>query len=154
MNLFEFYKEEPRNHHHPNAEPKAQLHSDYLDQIAVESSDSLSLDLKDPLQIQEAVQTPDRVYTDSIDLENEEIQVPDTVSELEDQIAMESVNQHLKRLNSYGLKDHLETDLIIKLTTVQPAPISNNSWSYFHVNIYMFSFSWKYNSNSRNLSTS
>ena len=49
------------------------------------------------------------------------------VSDLEDQIAMESLDKHLKMITQLpsGLKHKVNSDLIRKLTTVSPAPLSN-----------------------------
>ena len=51
--------------------------------------------------------------------------VPDELSALEDQIAMESLDKHLKKITQLpsGFKHKVEADLIRKLTTVSPAPI-------------------------------
>ena len=55
--------------------------------------------------------------------------VPDIkLSALEDQIAMESLDKHLKKITQLpsGFKHKVEADLIRKLTTVSPAPISKH----------------------------
>ena len=46
---------------------------------------------------------------------------------LEDQIAMESLDQHLKKITQLpgGFKHRVEADLLRKLTTVSPAPHGN-----------------------------
>ena len=58
--------------------------------------------------------------------ELDDFQVPDQLSDLEDQIAMESLDQHLKKITQLpsGLKHKVESDLIRKLTTVEPKPKS------------------------------
>ena len=57
---------------------------------------------------------------------DEDFQVPDQLTILEDQIAMESLNKHLKKITQLpsGLKQKVESDLIRKLTTVEPKPKS------------------------------
>ena len=51
------------------------------------------------------------------------------MSALEDQIAMESLDKHLKKITQLpsGFKHKVEADLIRKLTTVSPAPISKHT---------------------------
>ena len=58
--------------------------------------------------------------------DQEDFQVPDQLSDLEDQIAMESLDKHLKKITQLpsGLKYKVESDLIRKLTTVEPKPKS------------------------------
>ena len=55
--------------------------------------------------------------------------VPDKLSALEDQIAMESLDKHLKKITQLpsGFRHKVEADLIRKLTTVSPAPISKHT---------------------------
>ena len=52
-----------------------------------------------------------------------------TVSDLTHQIAMESVEEHLKKITQLpsGLKDRVESDLIRKITSVKPDPIADSS---------------------------
>ena len=59
---------------------------------------------------------------------SENFSVPDKLSALEDQIAMESLDKHLKKITQLpsGFKHKVEADLIRKLTTVSPAPISKH----------------------------
>ena len=73
------------------------------------------------------------LYRNNLDIQEEEIEVPDTVTELEDQIAMESVNQHLKKFDLYGLKERDDSGLFRKLTSVQPAPIGKQSHRLYQV---------------------
>jgi preprotein translocase subunit SecB len=123
VSLVDFYNEEVRNNQ-PHAQQQIQSRKLYIDDsdlIAVESHDSLSLDSEDHPLINIAVPRT------NLDLQEEEIEVPDTVTELEDQIAMESVNQHLKKFGSFGLKERDASDLVRKLTSVQPAPIGKQS---------------------------
>ena len=65
-------------------------------------------------------------YADDVDnFCSDNFSVPDELSALEDQIAMESLDKHLKKITQLpsGFKHKVEADLIRKLTTVSPAPI-------------------------------
>ena len=66
--------------------------------------------------------------TNIANLFSDNFSVPDKLSALEDQIAMESLDQHLKKITQLpsGFKHKVEADLIRKLTTVSPAPISKH----------------------------
>ena len=70
--------------------------------------------------------TPINIYDMARDKSEEEIDGQNAESKLEDQIAMESVNQHLKKISQIpsGLKHKIDSDLIRKLTSVLPEPIS------------------------------
>jgi hypothetical protein len=121
VSLVDFYNEEVRNNQ-PDAQLQIQSRKLYIDDsdlIGLESHDSLSLDSEDDPLINIAG------FRNKQDHQEEEIEVPDTVTELEDQIAMESVNQHLKKFGSFGYKERDGSDLVRKLTSVQPAPIGN-----------------------------
>ena len=104
------------------------LYIDDYDQIALESHNSLALDnldSKDPF-LNDAITLNDATpITMDRDLSNEEMNSPNEESSLEDQIAMESVNQHLKKISQIpsGLKNTLHSDLIRKLTSVVPEPM-------------------------------
>ena len=68
-------------------------------------------------------------YADDVDnFCSDNFSVPDELSALEDQIAMESLDKHLKKITQLpsGFKHKVEADLIRKLTTVSPAPISKH----------------------------
>ena len=58
---------------------------------------------------------------------SENIEMPAKLLLLEDQIAMESLDQHLKKITQLpgGFKHRVEADLLRKLTTVSPAPHGN-----------------------------
>ena len=133
MSLVDFYNEEERNNQ-PHAQQQIQSRKLYIDDsdlIAVESHDSLSLDSEDHPMIN--FSSPGKGARNILDLQEEEIEVTDTVTELEDQIAMESVNQHLKKFGSYGLKERDGSDLVRKLTSVQPAPIGQQSHHLYQI---------------------
>ena len=96
---------------------------DYLDQIAVESEEVVQTiveapDFSEMKKVVEEGDTKEESDKDS--------KVPDELAELEDQIAMESLNTHLKKITQLptGLKQAVESDLIRKLTTVEPKPKS------------------------------
>ena len=100
---------------------------DYEDQIAMESG------LTDSA-VESVVAAPEffkiameeKSQSEETEEEMEDFQVPDKLSELEDQIAMESLDKHLKKITQLpsGLKHKVESDLIRKLTTVEPKPKS------------------------------
>merc|ERR1711971_228192 len=131
VNLADFYREEDKNHRHAPQKQQIQsrkLYIDDYDQIALESHNSLSLDnldSKDPF-LNDAVTLNDAtpIMMDR-DTSNEEDNSQKGKSSLEDQIAMESVNQHLKKMSQIpsGLKNKLHSDLIRKLTSVVPEPM-------------------------------
>jgi len=135
VNLADFYREEVKHRMHPYAEHQIQSRKLFIedsDQLAMETHNILSMDsfyADNPLLVDEMVPinepTQINIYNMDRDISEEEIEVPDTVSKLEDQIAMESVNHHLKKISQLplGLKADVESDLIRKLTSVQPAPI-------------------------------
>ena len=100
---------------------------DYQDQIAMETEMS-------DLAVESVVAAPPEFFKiameekskEETEEELEDFQVPDQLSELEDQIAMESLDKHLKKITQFpsGLKHKVESDLIRKLTTVEPKPKS------------------------------
>ena len=138
MSLVDFYNEEVRNNQ-PQAQQQIQSRKLYIDDsdlIAVESHDSLSLDSEDHTLIN--FSSPGKGARNNLDLQEEEIEVPDTVTELEDQIAMESVNQHLKKFGSFRLKERDGSDLVRKLTSVQPAPIGKHSHHLYQIYVFVF----------------
>ena len=99
---------------------------DYQDQIAMET-DMTDVTIESVVAAPEffkiAMEEKSKEETEEA-LEN--FQVPDQLSELEDQIAMESLDKHLKKITQLpsGLKHKVESDLIRKLTTVEPKPKS------------------------------
>ena len=104
---------------------------DYQDQIAMET------EMTD-VTVESVVAAPDffKIAMEEKSKEEteerlEDFQVPDQLSELEDQIAMESLDKHLKKITQLpsGLKHKVESDLIRKLTTVEPKPKSKLWWS-------------------------
>ena len=104
---------------------------DYQDQIAMET------EMTD-VAVESVVAAPDffKIAMEEKSKEEteerlEDFQVPDQLSELEDQIAMESLDKHLKKITQLpsGLKHKVESDLIRKLTTVEPKPKSKLWWS-------------------------
>ena len=125
-----------KNHIRPHAEQQIQsrkLFIDDSDQLALESHNSLSSDsfyAQNTLMVDDVVPindpTPINIYKMERDIPADEIEVADKVNKFEDQIAMESVKQHLKKITQLpsGLKDRVESDLIRKLTSVQPASTS------------------------------
>ena len=100
---------------------------DYQDQIAMETEMS-------DVAVESVVAAPPEFFKiameekskEETEEELEDFQVPDQLSELEDQIAMESLDKHLKKITQFpsGLKHKVESDLIRKLTTVEPKPKS------------------------------
>ena len=99
---------------------------DYQDQIAMET------DLTE-VTVESVVAAPDffkiameEKSKEETEKDQEDFQVPDQLSDLEDQIAMESLDKHLKKITQLpsGLKHKVESDLIRKLTTVEPKPKS------------------------------
>ena len=99
---------------------------DYQDQIAMET------EMTD-VTVESVVAAPDffklameEKSKEETEERLEDFQVPDQLSELEDQIAMESLDKHLKKITQLpsGLKHKVESDLIRKLTTVEPKPKS------------------------------
>ena len=115
----------------PHAEQQIQsrkLYIDDFDQLALDSHNLLSSDsfyAKNLLMVDDVVPikdpTPIHIYNMDRDIPKKE-QLAQTASKLEDQIAMESVKQHLKKITQLpsGLKDSVEYHLIKKLTTIQP----------------------------------
>ena len=99
---------------------------DYQDQIAMET-DMTDVTVESVVAAPEffkiAMEEKSKEETEEA-LEN--FQVPDQLSDLEDQIAMESLDKHLKKITQLpsGLKHKVESDLIRKLTTVEPKPKS------------------------------
>ena len=122
---------------------------DYLDQLAVETEDVIQT-------IVEAPESYEMEIAAAEDKTNDKgSKVPDELAELEDQIAMESLNKHLKKITqlSTGLKQAVESDLIRKLTTVEPKPKSKCLWlnvrtipstCKHQLLLLIFSFSRKY----------
>ena len=104
---------------------------DYQDQIAMETEMS-------DVAVESVVAAPPEFFKiameekskEETEEELEDFQVPDQLSELEDQIAMESLDKHLKKITQLpsGLKHKVESDLIRKLTTVEPKPNSKSWW--------------------------
>ena len=99
---------------------------DYQDQIAMET------DMTD-VTIESVVAAPEffkiameEKSKEETEEDLEDFRVPDQLSGLEDQIAMESLDKHLKKITQLpsGLKHKVESDLIRKLTTVEPKPKS------------------------------
>ena len=138
VSLVDFYNEEARNNqpHTQRLIQSRKLHIDDSDLIAVESHDSLSLDTEDHQLIN--ISSPEKRARNILDLQEEEIEVPDTVTELEDQIAMESVNQHLKKFGLFGRKERDGSNLVRKLTSVQPAPIGKQSYHLYQISVFVF----------------
>ena len=126
MNLADFYREEKKNTDHSSQSQQIQsrkLYLDDYDQIALESQNTLSLDNID------AVDPFDHDVTkvkDVTPIVIDDLETQNRVKSLEDQIAMESVNRHLKKMSQIPsrLKDALQSDLIRKLTSVVPEPYS------------------------------
>ena len=125
MNLADFYREEDKNQlQQPQIQSRKLYIDDEDDQMALESQNSLSLDNFDSFLTNDGDLKVDLVKQDvDKDTSKENIIAAST---LDDQIAMESVNQHLKKMSQIpsGLKKSLHTDLIRKLTTVVPEPKS------------------------------
>ena len=111
--------------------------TDY-DQVAMESSFANTLDEDNLEHSQDEVDlnlvSDDRdgkydLFCDKCrEFFSDNFSVPDKLSALEDQIAMESLDKHLKKITQLpsGFEHKVEADLIRKLTTVSPAPISKH----------------------------
>ena len=123
--MADFYREEDKNQlQQPQIQSRKLYIDDEDDQMALESQNSLSLDNFDYFLTNDGHLKVDLVKEDvTKDISKENIIAAST---LDDQIAMESVNQHLKKMSQIpsGLKKSLHTDLIRKLTTVVPEPKS------------------------------
>ena len=123
--MADFYREEDKNQlQQPQIQSRKLYIDDEDDQMALESQNSLSLDNFDSFLTNDGDLKVDLVKQDvDKDTSKENIIAAST---LDDQIAMESVNQHLKKMSQIpsGLKKSLHTDLIRKLTTVVPEPKS------------------------------
>ena len=123
--MADFYREEDKNQlQQPQIQSRKLYIDDEDDQMALESQNSLSLDNFDSFLTNDGDLKVDLVKEDvAKDISKENIIAAST---LDDQIAMESVNQHLKKMSQIpsGLKKSLHTDLIRKLTTVVPEPKS------------------------------
>ena len=102
-----------------------QLSVDDSDQLALQSYISLSSDsyyAQNPfnLMVEDVVPINDPTPIDIYNMEDEDDKDHDvTVSSLTDQIAMESVEEHLKKITQLpsGLRDRVESDLIRKITS-------------------------------------
>ena len=123
--MADFYREEDKNQlQQPQIQSRKLYIDDEDDQMALESQNSLSLDNFDSFLTNDGDLKVDLVKQDVDKATSKENII--AASTLDDQIAMESVNQHLKKMSQIpsGLKKSLHTDLIRKLTTVVPEPKS------------------------------
>ena len=123
--MADFYREEDKNQlQQPQIQSRKLYIDDEDDQMALESQNSLSLDNFDSFLTNDGHLKVDLVKQDVDKATSKENII--AASTLDDQIAMESVNQHLKKMSQIpsGLKKSLHTDLIRKLTTVVPEPKS------------------------------
>ena len=123
--MADFYREEDKNQlQQPQIQSRKLYIDDEDDQMALESQNSLSLDNFDSFLTNDGDLKVDLVKHDVDKATSKENII--AASTLDDQIAMESVNQHLKKMSQIpsGLKKSLHTDLIRKLTTVVPEPKS------------------------------
>ena len=110
-----------------NERDEGDILEDYHDQIAVETDNAVETIVEAPESMKIKTEVKEKIDPEADD----DFQVPDHLSALEDQIAMESLNKHLKKITQLpsGLKHKVESDLIRKLTTVEPKPKSKWRWS-------------------------
>ena len=106
---------------------------DDSDQQALQSYNTLSSDsfyAQNPLMVEDVVpiNDPTPINTHEMEVEDDN-NVDGSVSNLADQVAMESVEEHLRKINQppSGLKDRVESDLIRRITSVKPDPIADSS---------------------------
>lgn len=97
---------------------------DYHDQIAIETENIMESIVEAPESFKMKIAKEENSFEKLDEKLDEDFQVPDQLTILEDQIAMESLNKHLKKITQLpsGLKQKVESDLIRKLTTVEPKP--------------------------------